>query len=180
MAEVAELSQSELEAAAERRRQESIDRFWGGGELRRLLHPALPSLHTPALRTHLPNTFVVAGEAQQIARLRSRLAGRGLEKCLQECTEGRFEVAYLLPSEISGVLALVHETGVRTLECTSSAQVVTTTQDRLAVIEHALAMEGLVRQSWCPECNQQTLLPVSLLQQGTRSISTWCIGCSRT
>ena len=180
MAEVAELRQSELEAAAERRRQESIDRFWGGGELRRLLHPALPSLHTPALRTHLPNTFVVAGEAQQIARLRSRLAGRGLEKCLQECTEGRFEVANLLPSEISGFLALVHETGVRTLECTSSAQVVTTAQDRLAVIEHALAMEGLARQSRCPECNQQTLLPVSLLQQGTRSISTWCIGCSRT
>ena len=54
----------------------------------------------------------------------------------------------------------------------------TTAQDRLAVIEHALAMEGLARQSRCPECNQQTLLPVSLLQQGTRSISTWCIGCS--
>ena len=39
-------------------------------------------------------------------------------------------------------------------------------------------MEGLARQSRCPECNQQTLLPVSLPQQGTCSISTWCIDCS--
>ena len=130
MAEVAELRQSELEAAAERRRSVCRNQstgFGAGGELRWLLHPALSSLHTQALRTHLPNTFVVVGEAQRIASLRSRLVGCGLEtrRCLQECSEGPLEVAYLLPSEISGVLALVHETGVRTLECASSAQVVT-------------------------------------------------------
>ena len=66
--EVAQLRQSELAAAAERRRLEAVDRFWKGGELRRLLHPTLPTLHTPALRAQLPDTFVVSGEAQQLSR----------------------------------------------------------------------------------------------------------------
>ena len=122
---------------------------------------------------HLPNTFVVAGVEQKIASLRSRLTGRGLEMCLQECSQGRL-VANLLPSEISGVLALVHETGVLTLECTSSAQLVTTAQDRRARPGDG----GPSLPEPVPGMQPQTLLPVSLLQQGTNSISTWCIGCS--
>jgi hypothetical protein len=75
-----QLRQSEIAAATQRRRQEAIERFWEGGELRLLLHPALPSPNTPALRTDLPNTFVVSGEAGSLVRFQSGLAGRGLAK----------------------------------------------------------------------------------------------------
>jgi hypothetical protein len=147
MEEVSQLRRSEIEAAAQRRRQEAIERFWGGGELRRLLHPALPALHTPALRAHLPNTFVVSGEAGQLIRFQSGLEGRGLASKVKILSEERIEVSNLLPSEISCTLALVLDSGLQQCECTASVQVVSTVRDRLSVIEHALAVEGLARNA---------------------------------
>jgi hypothetical protein len=178
MEELAQLRQSELEAAAERRRQEQIETFWSEGGIRRLLRPSLPVLHTPALRSNLPNTFMVVGEVEQMAEFWNRLAGRGLASKVQEFPEGRMEVAALLPSEIYIVLTLVHETGVKTQECTIGAQVVCTARDRLAVIEHSLASEGLARKSRCPLCNHTALMPVSMMQDGSRSVSIWCLSCS--
>ena len=78
MEEVAQLCQSKLEAAAERLQQAAIERFSSGGEIWRLMHPSLPVLHTLALRTNLPNNFIVAGEALQMARFRTGLEGREL------------------------------------------------------------------------------------------------------
>ena len=91
------------------------------------------------------------GEAQQIASFLSRLESRGLEKKAQEISAERLAVAALLPSQISSVLALVHETGVRMQECTSSAQVVTTAQDRLAVIEHSLLWKAWLARASAPD-----------------------------
>ena len=54
--EVSQLCQAGSEAAAKRRLQETIGLFWSGGEPLWHLHPALPTLHALALRTHLPNT----------------------------------------------------------------------------------------------------------------------------
>lgn len=63
---------SEMQAAAQKRRQEAINRFWSGGELRLCLDPAHPTLHTPALRAQLPSTLAVTGEEPDIG---SFLAG---------------------------------------------------------------------------------------------------------
>jgi len=40
-------------------------------------------LHTPALRSNLPNTLMVVGEAEQMSDFRNRLAGRGLASKVQ-------------------------------------------------------------------------------------------------
>ncbi len=178
--QVSQLRQSEIAAAAQRRRQEAIERFWEGGELRRLLHPALPALHTPALRAHLPNTFkfVVSGEAGQLVRFQSGLAGRGLANKARLLSEERIEVSALLPSEISCTLALVLECGLHQCECTTSTQVVSTVRDRLSVVEHALAVEGLARKCLCPGCTHQALTPVTMERDGGRHMSTWCSICS--
>ena len=95
------------------------------------MHPSLPVVHTLALRTKLPNNFMVAGEALQMARFRTGLEGRELASKALESPEGQLEVAALLPSEISIVLTLLHEAG----------EIVTTapSQDCLTVIEHSLA-----------------------------------------
>jgi hypothetical protein len=176
--EVSQLRRSEIEAAAQRRRQEAIERFWGGGELRRLLHPTLPTLHTPALCARLPNTFVVSGEAGQLVRFQSWLEGRGLASKVKILSEERIEVSTLLPLEISCTLTLVLDCGLQQCECTANTQVVSTVRDRLSVIEHALAVEGLARKCLCPDCTHQALMPVTMERDGGRHMSIWCSICS--
>ena len=177
MEEVSQLRRSEIEAAAQRRRQEAIERFWGGGELRRLLHPTLPTLHTPGLCAHLPNTFVVSGEAGQLVRFQSGLEGRGLASKVKILFEERIEVSNLLPSEISCTLTLVFDCGLQQCECAASIQVRVRcqyTRDRLSVIEHALAVEGLTRKCLCPECTHEALMPVTMERDSGRHMSIWC------
>ena len=56
------LRRTELHHATEQSRQAAIARFYDGGELRRLLHPQTPTMHSPMLRTSVPDSFVVAGD----------------------------------------------------------------------------------------------------------------------
>ena len=54
-------------AAAERQSQQAaIARFWTGGEIRRLLRPQIPGLHSPLLRCDAPDTLQVAGSAASL------------------------------------------------------------------------------------------------------------------
>jgi hypothetical protein len=142
--QVSQLRQSEIAGASQRRRQETIERFWEGGELRRLLHPALPgpALHKPALRADLLNTFVVSGEACSLVRFQSWLAGRGLANKMRMHSEEWIEVSSLLPPEISCTLALVLEHGLHQCECSASTYVISTVRDRSSVVEHALSFRG--------------------------------------
>jgi hypothetical protein len=93
-------------------------------------------------------------------------------------SEERIEVLALLPSEISCTLALVHEHWLHQCECSASTQVVNTVRDRLSVIKHALAVDGLACECLCPDCNHQALTPVTMERDGARHMSTWCSVCS--
>ena len=55
------LRSSERNRDTERSRQAAVDRFYDGGELRRLLHPQTPTAHSPMLRTSVSDSFVVTG-----------------------------------------------------------------------------------------------------------------------
>ena len=176
--QVVGLRQSELSAAARRRRQEAIDRFWSGGELRRLLHPVALALHTPALSTNIPNSFVATGTVLQLGRLQSGLEGLGLAGKVARDNAGHLIISNLCPSEVPRALAVVMETGAKSGLLESREQVVTTAQDRLVVIEYNLASEGTAKKSLCPICRGAALLPVSVERNGQHAMATWCQDCS--
>ncbi len=72
------LRRTELHDATEQSRQAAIAWFYDGGELHRLLHPQTPTMHSPMLRTSVPDSFVVAGDGlslQTVALTFSTLAG---------------------------------------------------------------------------------------------------------
>ena len=175
--QVAALRQSELSAAAKRRRQEAIDRFWSGRELRKLLHPATLALHTPALRTSIPNSFVATGTGPQLSRLQSGLEGLGLAGKVARDSSGNLVIDNLCPSEVAPALAVVAESGTKSGMLEGREQVVTTAHDRLVVIEYNLALEGTAKKSLCPSCRGSALLPVSVQRNGARTMSTWCQDC---
>jgi hypothetical protein len=116
----------------------------------------------------------VSGEAGPLVRFQSGIAGRGLANKMRMLPEERIEVSSLLPSEISCTLALVFEHGLHQCECSAITQVVSTVRDRLSVVEHALAVEGLARKCVCPDCNHQALTPVTMEPDGAHHMSSWC------
>ena len=70
------------------------------------------------------------------------------------------------------------DSGLQQCECSASVQVVSTVRDRLSVIEHALAVEGLARKCLCPDCTHQALMPVIMERDGGRHMSIGCSICS--
>ena len=148
--EVAQLRQSELAAAAERRRLEAVDLFWKGGGLRRLLHPTLPTLHAPALRDQLPDSFVVSGGGAAAITIPVRARGPRAGQQGAGPLRGEARGGSSPPVGNLRALSLIQESGVRQRETSAAERIVHTAQDRITVIEHALAMEGLERKCLCP------------------------------
>ncbi len=68
---------AECRQDAERCRQDAVDRFYAGGELHRLLHLQTPTAHSPMLRTSVPYSFLVSGDAPALHSVAVDLAHFG-------------------------------------------------------------------------------------------------------
>ena len=173
------LRHAELTAAAEQRRQDAIDRFYTGGELRRLLNHSTPSQHTPMLRTAMPDSVIVRGSRAAEQTLRLSLAGcEGLEVKLDR--DDSILVSGIHPSDLHRVLHTVQEHNLTALPLSGNCQprLVSSVTDRLAAWEHSLASEALAKTSRCSRCQQRTLTPVSRIVGDSRTVVHWCNQCS--
>ena len=159
--------------------RKSIERFYDGRGLQRLLRPQAPSLHSPLLECGVPDTLVVSGPPDSIAHLIAGLApGLGTAG-----SEGKVTITNIIPSAWHAVLTMCKGTGLTiTIEALQGeGGLVSSVGDRLCSWEHALACEAAAKRRVCPGCLAGTaLFPVSVERDGTRAVDTWCIKCKVT
>jgi len=166
-------------AAAERQSQQAaIARFWTGGEIRRLLRPQAPALHSPLLRCDAPDTLLVAGSAASLDVLTDKLGALGHGARVSRAAD-RVTISALLPTAWFQILSLVTDTDLVIQAVTGGGAVVSGVGDRLASWELCLASEAAAKKNVCPTCREDRLIPVSVEQGGIRSVCTFCLTCKR-
>ena len=176
--EMHELRRTEMHQATEQSRQAAIDRFFDGGELRRLLHPQAPTIHSPMLRTCVPHSFVVAGDdlsLQTVATDLKHIGGLNLQYQV-----GSILVSGIRPVELLAALrAVAHAPRtVRLLQVVS--RLAHSATDRLSAWEHSLTLEATAQQAVCPGCLGTDVTPVTVMDGGRRIMATWCSRCQAT
>ena len=168
---------SELTAAADRSRKDAVSKFYTGGELRKLLNPSIPSLHTPMLRTAMPDCVHVRGGRDVEAMLRI-----GLVRCegvaVRPEAEGSVLVSGIRPSDLCKVLCFAQERNLAVLTLSGVPRLVFSATDRLAAWEYLLASEAMAKTSKCSQCMQPSILPVTRIDGGKRTVLHWCNHCS--
>ena len=166
-------------AAAERQSQQAaIARFWTGGEIRRLLRPQTPALHSPLLRCDAPDTLLVAGSATSLDVLTGKLGALGHGARVSRAAD-RVTISALLPTAWFQILSLVTDTDLVIQAVTGGGAVVSGVGDRLASWELCLASEAAAKKNVCPTCREDRLIPVSVEQGGIGSVCTFCLTCKR-
>ena len=166
-------------AAAERQSQQAaIARFCTGGEIRRLLRPQAPALHSPLLRCDAPDTLLVAGSAASLDVLTDKLGALGHGARVSRAAD-RVTISALLPTAWFQILSLVTDTDLVIQAVTGGGAVVSGVGDRLASWELCLASEAAAKKNVCPTCREDRLIPVSVEQGGIRSVCTFCLTCKR-
>ena len=162
-------------AAAERQSQQAaIARFWTGGEIRRLLRPQIPGLHSPLLRCDAPDTLQVAGSAASLDRFVDGLHVGRVSRSANLVT-----VTGLSPTTLHTALSRLTGTDVIVQAVGGGGHMVTRVGDRLGAWEYSLATAAAAQKQQCRECLDKRLLPISVEQDGARSICTWCLNCKR-
>jgi len=170
-----ELRKDELTQQMARARSAAISRFWTNGELKRMLHPNPPGLHTPQISTAYPEAVLISGAASVLRHLASELS---LLPFPVRASAGTLSVQGLGPSSLYRVLDLVSDKDL-TIELSCRTRVVTSVEDRLGAFEVALAAEAAATKARCPRClGSGCFLPVPTLRAGSRTVSTWCRTCS--
>jgi len=171
-----ELRGKELKEAAERERGDAIHRFYTGGELKRLLHPRTPTIHSPHLFTSIPNQIVASG-----VRLEALEAGLRRLKRVHHCIcSEQMHISNIQPGDLGEVLTLIEREGMHAQLQTGNKRLVSSPEDRLCAWESELASEGTAKSAVCQICQERDLVPVTIISQGTtRSMATWCKKCCR-
>jgi hypothetical protein len=173
------IRRSELTAAAERSRQDAVSRFYTGRELQKLLHPSPPSLHTPMLKTAIPDSVQVRGGWEVEASLRM-----GLTWCegvvVRPGIGESVVVSGIRPSYMYRVLLFIQESGLAVLSVAGDPHLVFSATDRLAAWEYSLAKEAMAKKSQCQLCLQRSMIPISKTDDDDqRVVVHWCLACSR-
>jgi hypothetical protein len=172
------LRRTELHHATEQSRQSAIARFYDGGELRRLLHPQTPTMHSPMLRTSVPDSFVVAGDGlslQAVATDLQHIGGLDLQFQGSSILVSGIRPVDLLPS-----LRAVARTPRTVRLLPAGSRLAHSTTDRLSAWEHSLALEATAQQAVCQGCLGADVTPVTVMDGGSRCMATWCSRCLTT
>jgi hypothetical protein len=147
---------SERNRAIEQSRQAAIDRFYEGGELRRLLHPQTPTIHRPMLRTSVPDSCVVTGDALSLQTVAMDLAHIG--GLTLQCQAGSVSISAIRPTDLLPTVASPLRT-IRLLE--AGPRLAHSAKDRLCAWEHSLMLEATAQQAVCICCLGKKVTPVT-------------------
>ena len=170
-----ELRKDELTREMARARNEAISRFWTNGELRRLIHPRPPGLHTPQIRTAYPDAVVISGCSSKLCHLDEEL--RTLPFSVTVAAES-ITVSGLGPSTLYRILDLVSDQGLQ-VRLTGQTRTVFSVEDRLGAFEAVLASEASATKATCPQCRGSgCFLAVPRPQAGARAVRIWCRACA--
>ena len=164
------LRRTELHHATEQSRQAAIARFYDGGELRRLLHPQTPTMHSPMLRTSVPDSFVVAGDGLSLQTVATDLQHvGGLNLVLHG---GSILVTGIRPVDLLPSLRAVARAPRTVRLLPAGSRLAHSSTDRLSAWEHCLALEATARQAVCQGYLGTDVTPVT--------VATWCSRCLAT
>ena len=174
--ELEELRKLEIRFAAENQRSEAIDRFFAGGELRRILRPRPPQLHTPQLIASQPSIVFVTCLPEHTNRLASILHHVDCivdQLPLQICAK----ISAISPSLLPRIIELVNKASFQIRGLSADSKIVTQPEDRLGAWEQILASEAAASKAVCQTCRGKSMLPISLVKNGDREMATWCTHC---
>ena len=174
-----QLRRTELTEAAERDRQGAIDRFYTGGELRRLLHPRAPAPHSPLLQTTLPDTLRVIGDCRELEALRAEVSVlRDTE--IHLIANDTLCITGIRPEDLYRVLFLVESRKLMARLMPGQVRLVSSAGDRLCAWEHELATEGTATKGFCTRCESRDLLQLTAVRaESGRTMVTWCHDCAK-
>ena len=144
------LRRTELHHATEQSRQAAIARFYDGGELCRLLHPQTPTMHSPMLRTSVPDSFVVAGDGLSLQTVATDL--EHIEGLNLQFQGGSISVSGIRPGDLLPSLRAVARASRTVKLLPAGSRLAHSSTDRLSAWEHSLALEATAPQAVCQSC----------------------------
>jgi hypothetical protein len=176
MEEGQQLRRSELSAAADRARLDAINRFYGGKELQRLLHPKPPAPHSPLLAPRHRDTDrwqqrpgFPKGRPHRFRGGADRDAGGSL---VSSQLHWPVSSPWLTGSEQEGL----------STELDGRERLVQGVADRLCTWESELAVEAKATKARCASSRSKLLMPVTQSSDqpspASRTVRWWCIQCS--
>lgn len=168
------LRTTERALAAAKERDAAINRMFSGRELQRLLHPSPALLHTPLLRSPIPDMLALKGEMYQLSTLSMELKCDGVLTMLDM---DRAQVRITRPGCLMNVLSRIRDLKLEVLEIHSSNSIVKSVEGRLEAWEFNLGMEAMATKQKCSQCGSHGQLPVPLQEGQRREVKTWCVKC---
>ena len=142
-----------------------------------MLRPQAPTLHSPLLRSNVPDTLTVVGPGAELSSISSVWEALRLPELAVVRAEQALTVSQIPPSGLHLVLSALSGTTVCLTDVSCTGALVAGVSDRLCAWESALAKEAISRKTFCLGCCQPALIPVTDCREGVRCIRTWCIVC---
>jgi hypothetical protein len=128
-------------------------RFYDCGELRRIYHPQTPTMHSPKLRTSVPDSFVVAGAGLSLQTVTVATDFEHIGGLNFQFQGGSILVSGIRPVELLPSLRAVARAPrtVRRLSAANSAGsgLARSSKDRFSAWEHSLALEATAQLAVC-------------------------------
>mmetsp|Transcript_37221 Transcript_37221/g.99058 ORF Transcript_37221/g.99058 Transcript_37221/m.99058 type:complete len:2324 (+) Transcript_37221:2749-9720(+) len=173
--EMLTLRNRERSVAAEQERDAAINRMFSGRELQRLLHPSPPLLHTPMVRSPVPDILTLQGELSDLSTLSSALEGNGVPTMLDT---GQAQVKLTRPGCLADILTRVKDLGLEVQGIHSSNPIVNSVDERLEAWEFNLGAEAMATKQRCSQCKHKGQLLFPFKNGIKREVQTWCVSCA--